>query len=111
MDTARGQDVWVSNREELAQRFRAMAEGSYRDVPLYRRLALGMADRDRLLDLALALPTQALSGGLLFAVVHREVLEDAGHPFAQLWDQEVRHPRSVGAFEEEFESFIFERTE
>src|SRR5207247_156969 len=53
--------------------------------------------------------TQALSGGLLFAVIHYLVLDDADHPLAQLWVQEVRRPGSVERFEDEFESFIIER--
>lgn len=93
----------------LAQRFRAMADGSYRDVPLYRRLALALADRRGLLDFAALLPDHALSGGLLFSTLHYLVLADVGADFAATWHREEDAPGSVPDLEHEFERFVLER--
>lgn len=104
-------DVGVDKEQELAQRLVAMANGSYREVPLYRRLALSMADREALLDLVLRLPEYVLVGGLLFAAVHYLVLDEQGDPFAEAWRSEARAPGSVSDFEVQFESWVCQREE
>lgn len=97
-------------REEAARRFRAIGDGSYRDVPLYRRLALAVAERPVLLDVAAALPDHALAGGLVFSVFHYLALAEGGG-FGALWRREERAPASVPDLEAAFEAFVLERAE
>lgn len=91
---------------EVAQRFRAIAEGSYRNVPLYRRLAIALADRPNLLDFSAALPDHALAGGLLFSTLHYLVLSEGDGDFASAWRREEEAPASVPNFEAAFEQFV-----
>jgi len=85
-----------------------MAEGSYRDVPLFRRLALAFAARPPLLDFVSSLPDQALIGGLLFSTLHYLVLADSGEAFAVAWHHEEQAPGSVADLEMGLEAFVLE---
>jgi len=97
------------NPSEPAQRFRAIADGSFREVPLYRRLALTIASRRSLLDFAAQLPDQALAGGLVFSAIHYLALGEIDREFSASWSREERAPGSVTDFEELFERFASEQ--
>lgn len=92
----------------MAQRFRAIADGSYRNVPLYRRLALALAERSALRDFTTALPDHALSGGLLFSTLHYLVLSEGHAEFTSTWRREEEAPGSVPDLESAFEQFVLQ---
>lgn len=91
---------------EAAQRFRAIADGSFRDVPLYRRLALAIAERPPLLDFATQLPDSALAGGLVFSTFHYLVLAEIDAEFTAVWRQEEQAPAAIEDLEPRFERFV-----
>ena len=101
----------VVERTEAAQRFRAIANGSFRDVPLYRRLALAIAERPRLVDLASQLPDHALAGGLVFSTFHYLVLAGVDAEFTTAWQREEQEPGSVEDLEPRFERFALDHRE
>lgn len=94
------------DRTEAAQRFRAIAGGSFRDVPLYRRLALAIAERPPLLDFAARLPDHALAGGLVFSTFHYLALAEVDTTFTAAWRQEAQAPAAVDDLEQRFERFV-----
>lgn len=99
------QDVAV-HRTEAERRFRAIADGSFRDVPLYRRLALAIANRPSLLGFAMQLPGHALAGGLVFSTLHYLVLAEVDEEFTAVWRQEEQAPGAREDFEPRFERFV-----
>jgi hypothetical protein len=95
---------------EAAQRFRAIADGSFRDVPLYRRLALAIADRPPLLEFAKRLPDHALAGGLVFSTFHYLVLAEVDAGFTAAWRREEQAPGAIEDLELHFERFVLNHT-
>ncbi|HUP86832.1 MAG TPA: DUF2332 domain-containing protein [Acidimicrobiales bacterium] len=94
------------DRSEVAQRFRAIADGSFRDVPLYRRLAFAIAERPPLTDFATQLPYHALAGGLVFSTLHYLVLAEVDAEFSASWRQEEQTPAAIDDLELRFERFV-----
>jgi hypothetical protein len=93
---------------EPSERFRAIADGSYRNVPLYRRLALALADRSALSNFTATLPDHALAGGLLFSALHYLVLSEVHSEFTSAWRREEAAPASVPDLESAFEQFVLQ---
>lgn len=94
------------DRPEAA--FRSIADGSFRHVPLYRRLAVAIADRPTLRDFAARLPDHALAGGLVFSTFHFLVLSEVDAAFSAAWRREEVAPGSVRDLEPRFERFVLD---